>query len=110
MKEPYEKGVATHLDPESCAVVREGGGEALTGARVGWVLSREKTVPGADDVDAIGRQHLLHRKREMLEGWARSVDPRHARKHLAREPGDPAFVCGRGAADREGKSKDESLR
>ena len=36
------KGVATHTGPESCAVVRKDGGEALTGVRVGRVLSREK--------------------------------------------------------------------
>ena len=33
--------LASHDDPESCAVVREGGGEALTGACAGSVLSRE---------------------------------------------------------------------
>ena len=58
----------------------------------------------------IGRQYLLHRKREVQEGRARSVDPEHAWKHLTREPGGPASVCSGGAADREGKSKDESLR
>ena len=41
MKESYIEGVATHGDPESCAGVREGVGEALTGARMGTVLSRE---------------------------------------------------------------------
>jgi hypothetical protein len=33
--------LASHDDPESCAGVREGGGEALTGACAGSVLSRE---------------------------------------------------------------------
>ncbi len=28
MKEPYVEGVATHDGPESCVVVRKGGGEA----------------------------------------------------------------------------------
>src|SRR5271170_3978732 len=41
MKEPHIEGVATHDDPESCADDREVGGEALTGAHAGWVLSRE---------------------------------------------------------------------
>jgi hypothetical protein len=41
MKESYTEGVANHGDPESCAVLRKGFGEVLTGARVGWVLSRE---------------------------------------------------------------------
>ena len=36
-------------DPESCADTREGFGEALTGAPVGWVLGREKLkLQGAD--------------------------------------------------------------
>lgn len=35
------KGVANHSGPESCAVAREGGGEALTGVRIGQPLSRE---------------------------------------------------------------------
>lgn len=41
MKEPDIEGLATHDDPESCAVAREGLGEALTGACTGTVLSRE---------------------------------------------------------------------
>ena len=41
MKVLYEKGVATHFGPESCAGVREGVGEALTGERASRVLSRE---------------------------------------------------------------------
>ena len=43
MKEPYTEEVANHGDPESCAGVRESAGEALTGARAGWALSREIT-------------------------------------------------------------------
>jgi hypothetical protein len=35
MKEPHIEGVATHDDPESCAGVREGVGEASTWAHVG---------------------------------------------------------------------------
>ena len=41
MHESYGDGVATHTDPESCVVVREGEGEALTGGRAGRVWSRE---------------------------------------------------------------------
>jgi hypothetical protein len=41
MKEPYIEGLANHDDPESCVGTREGNGEALTGARTGWLLSRE---------------------------------------------------------------------
>lgn len=41
MKEPYEKGVANHLGPESCVCDREVMGEALTGENAGVVLSSE---------------------------------------------------------------------
>jgi hypothetical protein len=38
---PCDEGVAIHIGPESCAVAREGLGEALTGVRIGQPLSRE---------------------------------------------------------------------
>ena len=41
MKEPYGEGPTTHTGPESCVVVREDGGEALTGVRAGRTWSRE---------------------------------------------------------------------
>jgi RNA-directed DNA polymerase len=44
MKVPYGVGVATHAGPESCTVAGNGGGEALTGVRAGWPLSREITL------------------------------------------------------------------
>ena len=42
MQVSYDEGVATHIGPESCAVAREGFGEALTGGRIGQPLSRER--------------------------------------------------------------------
>jgi len=41
MKEPYNEGVANHIDPESCGHVGNGMPEALTGAHAGRALSRE---------------------------------------------------------------------
>src|SRR5580700_6867958 len=41
MKESHRKGVANHPDPESCVSSRKAGGEALTGAHAGRVLSCE---------------------------------------------------------------------
>ena len=43
MSELYVEGVAIHDGPESCAVVREGDGEALTGYVQAGLLSREKS-------------------------------------------------------------------
>jgi hypothetical protein len=36
---PCDEGVAIHIGPESCAVAREGLGEALTGVRIGQPLT-----------------------------------------------------------------------
>ncbi len=46
MQEPYEKGIANHLDPESCADAGNCVGEALTGAHAGQPWSSEITSPG----------------------------------------------------------------
>lgn len=65
MKELYGEGLASHTDPESCVASREAGGEALTGAHAGGVLSREMT--GNQDADLVyswGRQYRWARYRE----------------------------------------------
>jgi len=73
MQEPYTEGVAIRGDPESCVVAREGGGEALTGARAGRAIEpRNHRVRGADAVYGSGRQHRQQRYRELLVGPARS--------------------------------------
>jgi hypothetical protein len=40
----HEEGVASRIDPELCADIREGTGEALIGERIGQPLSRESTL------------------------------------------------------------------
>ena len=73
MKEPYIEGPATHDDPESCADVREDGGEALTGARMGTVLSREIRHSGAPTPLSEAEGHTdRERQREFPDGPARS--------------------------------------
>ena len=101
MKESYAEGLASYGGPESCVHIREGVGEALTGVRAGRVLSRE--------IHALWRELRVVRGAEVVETWPlatpclphwrgkrgpRAVrDPVHARKHLAREPGDPRVFC-----------------
>ena len=73
MEEPYVEGLATHDGPKSCAVVREGGGEVLTGVRAGWAIEpRNPAVWGADAVFEGGRQHRRRRYRELPADPARS--------------------------------------
>ena len=45
MQVSSSEGLANHTVPESCGGFREGVGEALTGVRIGWVLSRENNTP-----------------------------------------------------------------
>jgi hypothetical protein len=94
MKKSYGKDRASHTDPESCTVAREGGCEALTGVCAGGLLSREiLLVRGADVVSVGGRLHPMHRYGKRHGDLARSWEPSHAQNHLTREPGDP--VCAR---------------
>lgn len=73
MEELCTERLATHGDPESCVVAREGVGEALTGARAGRAIEpRNHGVRGADAVYGSGRQHRQWRYREPLVGPARS--------------------------------------
>ena len=95
MKESHREGLATRSDPESCAVVREDDSEALTGARAGQVSSREIDLPSGC------RRPYGRRKATSTASPTRDAlgpravkDPEHAPKHLVREPGDPASLCG----------------
>ena len=112
MKESYGKGLATHTGPESCAVVREGGGEALTGGRAGRVLSREIHGPrrepwslrGADAVEEGGRPHLLCRQRETRRDPARS-ETLCTHRHISHGNREVRRLPATRVADRIGKSK-----
>ena len=107
MKESYVEGLATHSDPESCVTVREGSGEALTGARAGRVLSRERNcLRGADAVGEGGRPHSVRRYCETYRDPARSETP-CTYGNTSRENREiPCPPAADGAAGRVGKSKD----
>ena len=77
MKVPYGEGLATHTGPESCVYTRKGVGEALIGEVRAGLLSRERCCKlwGADVVHKSGRQHRLHRYREMWPNPAWSKTP-----------------------------------
>lgn len=76
MKASYVEGVATHDGPESCAGVREDGGEAFDRGTCGpGIEPRNASVRGADAVVQGARQHDRHRFREMPGGPAWSETP-----------------------------------
>ena len=64
MEELYVEGVATHCGPESCVVVCEGGGEALTGHVQAGLSSHEMCSSGCPRCRNGGRQHRWRRYRE----------------------------------------------
>jgi hypothetical protein len=113
MKESYGEGVATHTGPESCAVVREGGSEALTGGRAGQVLSREIHDPrrepwllrGADAVEQGGRPHPPCRPRKTRRDPARSETLR-THRHISHGNREIRQSSATPVAGRIGKSKD----
>src|SRR5208283_5919815 len=107
MKESYGEGLATHTGPKSCGAVHKGGVEALTGARTGWVFSRERNLlRGADAVGESGRPHPGHRQRKMPWNPARSKTPRMHGNTLRENRESLCLSAADGAADRIGKSKD----
>src|SRR6266478_1572510 len=108
MKKSYESGLATHIDPESCGAAREGGVEALAGERAGRVFSRvRRLLRDADAVGESGRQHLVHRYREVSQSPARSetpstyADTSHGNREI---PSPPRAAV---ALGRVGKSKED---
>jgi RNA-directed DNA polymerase len=113
MKESYGEGLASHTGPESCVGVRKGDNEALTGVRAGRVLNREIADPPSGGHSGVPTHIRVCGKATPTASLARDArgpraveDPAHVRKHLTRESGEPADVCGIGAADRIGKSSD----
>lgn len=58
MQEPYKKGVANRLGPESCADAGNCVGEALTGVHAGQPSNSEITSPGVPTLYGEGEGHL----------------------------------------------------
>ena len=92
MKVSYDEDLANHIGPESCVYNRKEVREALTGESAGWVLSRERGLTSGC------RRRQLERKATRDPSLSQDVfrprvvvDPMHARKLSAREPGDPMF-------------------
>ncbi len=85
-----EEGLTT--PPESCAGVRKDTGEALTGADVSRVLSREidpNTSGCLRYQDERGATLSVPLNREVDSNPARSLDPVRASKHTSQKTGDP---------------------
>ena len=88
MRVHYDEGLANHIGPEPCAVVREDIGEASAGECIGQPLSREiGLILGADAVlQAEG--NMDGRAIASARPAQRGRRPWHVRTLLVREPGD----------------------
>jgi hypothetical protein len=97
MEEPYTEEVATHGGPESCVDVREGIGEALTGARVGEASSREIIPPGRRRGNGLGRQYgwYANRPRGIRRQAAAAADGASAPIAIAEREALPLRVARR---------------
>ena len=89
MQVHHDEGVANRIDPESCAVAREGIGEALTGERTGQPLSRESTLILGADVVPLTEGNTDGRDIASAQTARRGRRHWHVRTLFAREPGDP---------------------
>ena len=88
MQVHYDEGIANHIGPEPCAVVREDLGEASVGDCIGQPLSREiDVIPGADAV-RLAEGNTDGCATASTRPARRGRRPWHVRTLLAREPGD----------------------
>ena len=110
----YVEGLANHNGPESCGAAREGGVEALTGGRIGRVLSREiyallrkrQVLRDADALENVGRPHWVHRHRKVYQDPAGSKTPCMYASTLIGNREILRLSAAERTADRVGKSKD----
>jgi hypothetical protein len=90
VKVHHGEGVANHIGPEPCVALREDGGEASAGERIGQPSSRESLhFPDADAV-APAEGHTDGRANASTRTIRRGLRPWHVRTLLGREPGDLA--------------------
>ena len=102
----HGEGVATHIDPESCAGIREGTGEALTGVRIGQATEpRKKNSPGCRRRSNIGRQNGRARY-SRVPGWPGVVeDPGMCGRSLFGNREVSGLACGWTPQVRIGKTR-----
>ena len=88
MQVHYDEGIANHIGPKPCAVVREDLGEASAGDCIGQPLSREiDVIPGADAVP-LAEGNMDGCVIASARPARRGLRPWHVRTLLVREPGD----------------------
>jgi hypothetical protein len=106
MKEPYNEGLATYVDPEPCGGAREGVFEALDRG-----MCRQTIEPRNLRFLGCRRCFRMRKAIPVISHWREVPGPHaveellHAQNYLAREPGDPVPARQHGATGRVGKPK-----
>jgi hypothetical protein len=110
VKVSNNKGIASHIGPESCAGEGNHTGEALTGEQAGWVLSPEIGLNFRAPTVLGKREGNTARAQTQAKGGLCGVGgPKHAWKHSERESGEPVTAQRKdGRLGCIGKSKDTS--
>ena len=108
MQVRYDEGVANHIGPEPCGVIREDGGEASAGERTGQPLSRENhDIPDADAVNYVEGKTSGASSRA-LRGPGVVEDPGMCRSSLRGNREVSLSTCGRTPQVRIGKVRSRS--
>ena len=108
MQVRYGEGVANHIGPEPCAVVRKDGGEASVGEHIGQPLSRENLSNSGADVFRITEGNTDGRVIASVRPARRGRRTWHVWKLFAREPGGLGFGQRRNLRVRIGKTRSRS--
>ena len=87
MRVPYDEGVANHIGPESCAGVREGVSEALTGSVQAKLLSRENDLISGADAFRVAEGNTDGHVNASARPARRGRRTWHVRTLFVREPG-----------------------
>jgi hypothetical protein len=87
----HGEGIANHIGPEPCAVVREDLGEASVGDRIGQPLSREIDVILGADAVPLAEGNMGGCAMASARPARRGLRPWHVQTLLVREPGDLMF-------------------
>jgi len=84
----HDEGLAIHVDPKPCIVVREGEGEASVGESVGQPLSRESDLTRDADAVTYAEGNTGGCASASARLIPRGLRPWHAQTLRVREPGD----------------------
>ena len=112
MRVHHEEGIASHLGPEPCGGIREGGVEASAGEGTGQPLNRERPIiPGADTVPNVEGHTHGRAISERLDdpAWSQTLACAEAScTGTGRSHGRPATLVMRAALVRIGKARSRS--